>query len=238
MAAMLAFDAKYTLGVSIQVQHPGLGTLLLAQCNPAEGDTLQPSSNGGLLRAYANPQAQNTAFDLMAKTPGGYVIVTMEPTNFEQRYQSVIPLEGTSAADCMATYFKQSVQTPTLIKVLSNLDAENGTLEDDDWTRMGLLLKTLTTEEAVNPELTPEKLLTNLFAEDDLTLYEPCNPQFANDDPRPRMLAALAAMPKAELAELIQMGKITLTDQTTGNTVTFTAEELAHLQAEPTEKTH
>lgn len=227
-AALLAHDAKHTLAVSLQIQHAELGALIFAQC-----------SLSGTLKAYANPAAQATPFESYAKVPGGIFAVTMEPKELDQRYQSLIPLAHPTAAECLVDYFQNSVQTPTHFVVFGNhqralalmlqaLPAKE--LPEDDWTRLALLLKTLKAEEALDPTLTPQTLLERLFAEDDLTLYEAEHPAFAHDDPRPRMLAALASLPADELKDLITKAPITLTDNTSGQTVTFTAEELAHLQ--------
>lgn len=248
-AALLTFDAKYSMAVSLQIQHAGTGALLFAQCHPK--DDTNAVATGGSLRAYANTAAQHTPFKTLTQTEGGLFAVTMEPAHFEQRYQSLIPLTPPSAADCLATYFHQSVQTPTILKVFSNLETANGSAAalmlqalpseetpEDDWTRLTLLAKTLTEAEALDPALAPETLLSRLFAEDDLTLFTPVHPTFATDDPRPRMLAALASLPEAERADLIKQGTITLTDNTTGQSITFTAEDLAHLSPTDTTTKH
>lgn len=235
-AAMLAHDTKHTLAVSLQLQHAGLGVLMFAHCGLK-----------GEIKAYANPQAAQTPFAELGQTEGGIFAVTLEPEDLANRYQSLIPLTGASAAECLAYYFEHSVQTRTLFTVfatrrhamalmLQELPANSTEqkLTDDDWTRLGLLLKTITTEEALNFDSAPEDLLAKLFAEDDLSIFTAEHPEFAADDPRARMLAALSALPAEELAELRAQGNVTLTDKTTGQSVTFTAAELSHLQPNPT----
>lgn len=239
-AALLAHDTKHTLAVSLQLQHPQLGALAFANCSATRNET-------SVLKAYANEVAQNTPFGTITATEGGLFAVTLEPEDLTNRYQSLIPLTGSSAAECLAYYFEHSVQTPTILKVFT--DTENATalmlqalppsegqdpLPEDDWTRLQAVMATLEAPEALDPALTPETLLQRLFAEDDLSTFTPEHPTFATDDPRPRMLAALANLPAEELAELIALGTITLTDNTSGQAVTFTADELAHLQDTPT----
>ena len=239
-AALLAHDTKHTLAISLQLQHPDLGALIFAHC----GTTPDAPAT---LKAYANPAAQQTPFTTLAETPGGLFAITMEPADLSNRYQSLVPLTGTSAAESLAYYFEHSVQTPTLFVVFTTTEQATALmlqalppaegedpLSDDDWTRMKLLLQTLTPQEALDPSLPAETLLMRLFAEDDLSTYPPESPAFAADNPRPRMLAALANLPQEELAELIALGTITLTDNTTGQSVTFTASELSHLQDVPT----
>jgi molecular chaperone Hsp33 len=239
-AALLAHDTKHQLSVGLQIQHPELGVLLFAQCLAGEGQAAG-------LRAYANEAAQGTPFSTLVKTAGGIFAVTLENTQQEgQRYQSFVALNEPTAAACLANYFASSVQTPThlvvmakqdesgskagalMLQTLPNETLPNETLTDDDWQRLGMLLNTVKPEELLAEE-PAEDLLAKLFAEDDVSTFEPEHPQFAIDDPRPRMLAALSSLPPAELAELQRQPNVTLTDATSGVAVTFSAEEIAHL---------
>lgn len=238
-AALLAHDTKHTLAVSLQLQHPELGALAFANCST----TPQAAST---LKAYANETAQNTPFSTITSTDGGLFAVTLEPADLSNRYQSLIPLTGNSAAECLSYYFQHSVQTATLFTVFTNTESATAIMlqvlpaaegedpiAEDDWSRLNLLLSTLQAPEALDPDLAPETLLMRLFAEDDISTFEAESPAFAADDPRPRMLAALASLSPEELADIIAMETITLVDNTSGQSVTFTADELTHLQDMP-----
>ncbi len=230
-AALLAHDTKHQLTVGLQIQHPDLGVLLFAQCLAGQG-------RAAGLRAYANEAAQGTPFTSLVNQPGGLFAVTLEQGGEAgQRYQSFVGLTEPTAAACLANYFASSVQTPTHLVVHAAGDAAgaillqalpNETMSPDDWQRLGLLLETVQPPELL-ADTPPEDLLAKLFAEDDVSTFEPEFPQFAHDDPRPRMLAALASLPPAELAELQRQPSITLTDATSGQSITFRAEEIAHL---------
>ncbi len=230
-AALLAHDTKHQLTVGLQLQHPALGVLLFAQCLAGKGQAAG-------LRAYGNPAAQATPFAEIIQEPGGLFAVTLEQADGdEQRYQSFVALTHPTAAGCMANYFASSVQTPTHLVVLAEGNRAgalmvqalpNETMSEDDWQRLGLLLSTIKPAELLADDA-PESLLAKLFAEDDVSTFTPEYPQFAHDDPRPRMLAALASLPADELAELQRQPSVTLTDATSGVDVTFSAEEIAHL---------
>lgn len=234
-AALLAHDTKHQLTVGLQIQHADLGVLLFAQCLAA--NTTNNGQASGL-RAYANAAAQGTPFSSLVTQPGGLFAVTLEQGGGEgQRYQSFVALTEPTAAACLANYFASSVQTPTHLVVLAAgnragavlLQAlPNETMAEDDWQRLGLLLGTIQPEELL-ADTPPEDLLAKVFAEDDVSTFEPEFPQFAHDDPRPRMLAALASLPPAELAELQRQPSVTLTDATSGQSITFSAEDIAHL---------
>jgi molecular chaperone Hsp33 len=238
-AAMMAYDTKHTLNVGLQIQHPSLGALLFAQANQHNGTATE-------LRAYANPAARGTPFQSLTSQEGGMFVVTLENTaitaasQMDNRYQSFIPLTQPSAAACLEEYFANSVQTPTHLAVWAGQGAwaghaaalmlqslPNEPLPADDWQRLKLLLSTIQTYEIMKEN--QEILLAKVFAEDDISLFPAEHPVLAQPDPRARMLAALAALPAAELAEIRQQPTITLTDDTTGVSITFTAEELAHL---------
>jgi molecular chaperone Hsp33 len=236
LAALLVHDGGHELGVTLQIQHSPSGSLAFAGCTPA-----------GELKAYANPAAQSAAFSALAQ--GGQFAVTLEPLlangQAGERYQSLVELSGASPAVCLETYYSTSAQTPTrmvpatgvgpdgslsaavlLLQTLPGIEPE-ALAADDTWQRLTLLLSTVKPEELLHDA--PEVLLRKLFAEDDLTLYPAAAPTYAASNPRPRMLAALAGLPAAELAELLKQGTVTLTDQTTGQVVHFTPAELAHL---------
>jgi molecular chaperone Hsp33 len=238
-AALLAYDTKHELGVGLQIQHPELGVLLFAQCT---------AGAAGGLRAYANDAAQGTPFSTLTTQPGGLFAVTLETPvpagELPQRYQSFVALTEPTAAACLANYFAHSVQTAThLVVFAQNGDAAALMLQAlpgepipaDDWQRLSLLLNTLTPAEMLATSA-PEDVLAKLFAEDDISTYPPEHPSFAHDDPRPRMLAALASLPPAELAELQRQPSVTLTDATSGVSITFSAEEIAHLGEETPEQ--
>jgi molecular chaperone Hsp33 len=231
-AALLAYDTKHQLSVGLQIQHPDLGVLLFAQCAGGSGA-------GAGLRAYANEAARGTPFATLVKQQGGLFAVTLENPGAEadQRYQSFVALTEPTAAACLANYFASSVQTPTHLVVFASGNRAGALMlqalpheeaEGDDWQRLGLILNTLKAEELLADD-EPEELLAKLFAEDDVSTFEAEHPQFAHDDPRPRMLAALASLQPEELAELQRQPTVTMTDATSGVEVTFTAEEIAHL---------
>ena len=57
----------------------------------------------------------------------GRLAFTVDQGQHTQRYQGVVPLEGATLADCAHTYFRQSEQLPTGIKIAARRDATGGT---------------------------------------------------------------------------------------------------------------
>lgn len=234
LAALLTSESRKTpggaMGATLQVQHPGFGALMFAHCSPE-----------GVLKAYANPAATEVPFPqfaALAQGQSGIFAVTLESSTTGQRFQSLIPLTHPSIRRCVEAYYNEAVQTPTLLRVFSDsqgcgalflqkLPDQNTDAEADDWHRLTLLLETLKAEEILPGGTDSLTLIHQLFAEDDVEIYPEEPLSFQADNPRPRMLAALASIPPDELQSLLENGPLTLVDETSGREETFTEAELS-----------
>ncbi|MFY7745382.1 MAG: Hsp33 family molecular chaperone HslO [Erythrobacter sp.] len=147
----------------------------------------------GAVRGYADFDAERLAGlganpSLQALFGGGYLAVTFE-TEGRQRYQGIVPLEGDSLAEACESYFSQSEQIPTLIRVASRAgasgrmaagllvqhlpDGEEGRerlhvrLDHPDWEHVAVLAGTISHEELLDPALSLEAIAWRLFHEED-----------------------------------------------------------------------
>jgi molecular chaperone Hsp33 len=106
-----------------------------------------------------------------------------------QRYQGIVPLEGESMAAACETYFAQSEQVPTLIRVgvgdgaagcsvggllVQHLaEGEDGRerlhakMDHPEWEHVAVLGGSVRAEELVDPDLSLEALVWRLFHEED-----------------------------------------------------------------------
>lgn len=147
----------------------------------------------GELRGYvdfdearlADLGANPTLFALFGK---GYLAITFEPGT-GQRYQGIVPLEGDSLAEACETYFVQSEQIPTMLRLGLQTGAK-GTiaagmliqhlpegevgrerlhvrLDHPDWEHIAVLGSTLGHQELTANELSMEALVWRLFHEED-----------------------------------------------------------------------
>ncbi|MEM9029697.1 MAG: Hsp33 family molecular chaperone [Pseudomonadota bacterium] len=78
----------------------------------------------GELRGYANFDAEAVAnvdtgsgADHGALLGRGHLALTIDPGPAMDRYQGIVPLDGTSLSDAARTYFRQSEQLPTFIRL-------------------------------------------------------------------------------------------------------------------------
>ncbi len=176
----------------------GAGLTLQAQAKGGAVDLLVCDYNAGQLRGYlrADPDAILPDHgDLAAIFGEGHLAITLDPTDGNERYQGIVPLEGASLTEAVATYFRDSEQLPTLIKVgvigdsakgwvagglllqylprgeegRARLFAQDeGASEPADWQHMRTLAETVTHAELTDPALTVEALLWRLFHEEEV----------------------------------------------------------------------
>jgi len=194
LCAALATSLKYDGIFTLQIAGDGPIRLLVTDL-----------TTDGALRGYAQFDSWKLAVALGAgnsEAPDGYVpklfgrgrlTFTVDQGQHTQRYQGVVPLEGASLADCAHTYFRQSEQLPTGIKITTRRTVINGTAHwqsaalmvqqmpefeagrihvdreqrEDDWRRAVILMASATEAEMLDPGLPAETLLHRLFHQEE-----------------------------------------------------------------------
>lgn len=154
---------------------------------------------GGSLRGYAEYDAERLA-DLGANPSlsslfgEGYLAITFE-TGAGQRYQGIVPLEGDSLAEACESYFSQSEQIPTLIRVASKSDSKGGVaaglliqhladgeegrerlhvrMDHPDWEHVATMAGSISHVELLDRELSLEAMVWRLFHEETEVRIQP-----------------------------------------------------------------
>lgn len=125
----------------------------------------------------------------------GYLAITFDLAGTDGRYQGIVPLEGNTLAEACETYFAQSEQVPTLIKVavksgangchaagllVQHLpDGEEGRerlharLDHPHWEHVAIMAGSVRHEELLDPALSAEGLVWRLFHEEDVVKVQP-----------------------------------------------------------------
>lgn len=127
----------------------------------------------------------------------GALAITIEPKLGGKTYQGIVELSPEGIAPSAETYFAQSEQLPTVIRLaaaplyvagdpkahwraggimlqMTPESAKQGIAsKSDDWDRLSLLLKTVEDLELVDTTLAPETLLWRLFHEDEVRVHPP-----------------------------------------------------------------
>ena len=148
---------------------------------------------GGELRGYADFDDDRLASlganpTLPALFGDSYLAITFE-TGQGQRYQGIVPLEGDNLAEACESYFSQSEQVPTLIRIASSAngegkvaaglliqhlaDGEEGRerlhvrMDHPDWEHVATMAHTISHKELLDPDLSLEGIAWRLFHEED-----------------------------------------------------------------------
>jgi molecular chaperone Hsp33 len=127
----------------------------------------------------------------------GALAITIEPKLGGKTYQGIVELSPDGIGASAETYFAQSEQLPTVIRLaaaplyvagdplphwragglmlqMTPEAAKHGNdSRSDDWDRLSLLLKTVEDIELVDTSLAPETLLWRLFHEDEVRVAPP-----------------------------------------------------------------
>jgi molecular chaperone Hsp33 len=153
------------------------------------------------VRGYARLDAERFAalqakeFDKLAGK--GALAITIEPKRGGQTYQGIVELSPSGISASAETYFAQSEQLPTVIRLAAaplyvagdkqphwragglmlqmtpEAAKQGAESRSDDWERLSLLLKTVEDLELVDTTLAPETLLWRLFHEDEVRVQPP-----------------------------------------------------------------
>jgi len=148
----------------------------------------------GELRGYirhdperlANAGPSPSLFALFGK---GYLAVTFDHPVMKERYQGIVPLEGDSLAEAAQSFFAQSEQIPSLVRLAADKrdghwvaggllfqhlpEGEEGRerlhtrLDHPDWPHIAVLAGSVKPGELIDPELALDDLLWRLFHEED-----------------------------------------------------------------------
>lgn len=174
-----------------------------AQTESGVIDLLVCDYRGGELRGYARFDSERLAGlgvnpSLYALFGQGYLAMTFDLATTGQRYQGIVPLEGSSLAEACQSYFAQSEQVPTLIRVGVRADGqgcvaggllvqhlaegEEGRerlhvqLDHPEWEHVAALAGSTRHDELVDPDLSLEALVWRLFHDEDLIRVEAGSP--------------------------------------------------------------
>jgi molecular chaperone Hsp33 len=170
-----------------------------AQTEAGVVDLLVCDYRAGELRGYVRHDAERLATlganpSLMALFGQGFLAITLDDAETKQRYQGIVPLEGTSLAAACQSYFAQSEQLPTLIRtgvrwdghhciaggllVQHLAEGEQGRerlhvrMDHPEWEHVAVLAGSTRHEELVDSNLSLESLVWRLFHEESVVRTE------------------------------------------------------------------
>ncbi|KTE24526.1 MULTISPECIES: Hsp33 family molecular chaperone HslO [unclassified Sphingopyxis] len=193
---LLAEALALTVLLGSTLKDEGSQLTLQAQTGGGPIELLVCDYRGGELRGYLKFDAERlvgvgadpTLFALFGE---GFLAITFDQAVTGERYQGIVPLEGSSIGDAAEHYFEQSEQIPSLIKLAARHDAEAGCLagglllqhlpegevgrdrlhvrhDHPEWEHAKTIAATLKDEELTDPATSLETLAWRLFHEDEV----------------------------------------------------------------------
>ena len=214
-AALLLSDTiKFEGRLTLQANGKGNVRLLMAE-----------ATHEGAVRGIAQLEeaAPGNAFkgkslrELLSddKLSGGTLTVTVEARGRE-RYQSIVPLQGDTLAECLESYFQQSEQLNTFIKLSGDSTQATGMLiqqlpvqveqdlaqRADRWQTIQILAGTITGAELMADANTV--LLQHLFVDENIQMFGETPVRFQCSCSEQRMAGALVSLGELELTSLFK----------------------------------
>ena len=157
-------------------------------------DLLVCDYKGGELRGYVRHDADRlaeagphpTLFSLFGK---GYLAITFDQPATDERYQGIVPLEGEGLGEAAQSYFSQSEQIPSIVRLAVKKDdkgwvagglmfqhlpeGEEGRdrlhtrLDHPEWPHVAVLVGSVKAEELTNRDLPLDDLVWRLLHEEE-----------------------------------------------------------------------
>ncbi len=225
LSALLGTALKLDGRLTVQTKSDGPLDLAAADYYGGEGRGVR-----GYARLDADRFAALKNPDFAALAGKGSLAITIEPQRGGQTYQGIVGLSPEGLAASAESYFTQSEQLPTVIRLaaaplykagekqphwqaaglmlqMTPESAKPGAAPEeaqtsDDWQRLSLILKTVEDLELLDTELAPERVLWRLFHEDEVRVQQPLPIAFRCDCDAARIVTVLKSYAPEERASL------------------------------------
>jgi molecular chaperone Hsp33 len=192
------------------------------------------------LSAFSKKEVGEGSDNHLAQLLGkGYMAFTVDHGLKADRYQGIVELKGHSLVDAVQHYFNQSEQIDTGIKLavgqrdgvwrsggimLQHMPEDGGiegaekgvktstsNLDEDDWRRAMIFMGSCTEDEMLAPDLNSHVILTRLFHEEGVRVFDPIKLQHNCRCSIDRVENVLLTMSKEDRDDMVVDGDITMT---------------------------
>lgn len=177
-SALLSATLKMEGTMVLQLQSKGALKLLVVECS----STLEMRATAKWDETRIDEIANGTFLNLVKN---GRFVITLDPKEGEA-YQGIVAIEGETIAEMLQHYMLRSQQIDTSLWLHCDAETASGMLlqklpeqlelDADAWNRLNILANTITNDELQT--LAPEQLLTRLFVEEDIRLFEAKSTKF------------------------------------------------------------
>jgi molecular chaperone Hsp33 len=192
IARILSEALTLTALLGSMLKDAGGQLTMQAQTESGIIDLLVCDYRGGELRGYIRFDRERLSEvpslpSLFALFGRGYLAITFDQEVSGERYQGIVPLEGSSLADAAQSFFSQSEQIPSLVRLAVNdtghiaggllvqhlPEGEEGRerlhtrLDHPEWEHVRILAETIKSNELVADALPLADVLWRLFHEEE-----------------------------------------------------------------------
>jgi len=241
-ATLLAATIKFAGNLILQIHGDGPVQLLVVECRPDLAFRATAK-----LRADARIEAGAGWHELVNADGRGRCAITLDPGKSPaglQRYQGIVPLQGSSVAEALQAYLLQSEQIESRLWLAADGRAASGMLlqrvahpssgggeEDEDaWRRTTTLSDTVSAAELL--ATAAEDVVHRLFWQEPLERYAPMTPRFACSCSRGRTGRMLVTLGRAEVDSILtEQGSVHVTCEFCNAQYSFDAVDVGQLFA-------
>jgi molecular chaperone Hsp33 len=194
LETLLAEALVLTALLGSLLKDPGGQLTIQAQTERGAVDLLVCDYKGGELRGYIRHDPERlaeagphpTLFALFGK---GYLAITFDQPATDERYQGIVPLEGEGLGQAAQSYFSQSEQIPSIVRLATRKDADGWVagglmfqhlpegeegrerlhtrLDHPEWPHVAVLAGSVKPEELTDRALPLDELMWRLFHEEE-----------------------------------------------------------------------
>ena len=196
LTGMLGSIMKFNGIVTIQTKSGGPIPMMVADFERREDGI-------GRLRGYADIDqkklsvfGENPSFEGLIGSKSGYMALTIDQGAEMERYQGIVELKGETLSDVARSYFVNSEQTPTEIRLSCDKDTVTGHWRaggimvqhlargetgqerildretKEEWNRASILMSSVKNDELIDPQLDLDQLLFRLYHEDGVRVFD------------------------------------------------------------------
>ena len=246
VAAMIGSNFKQPGRLTFQAQGQGALSLLVVDCEEVGGQLLLR----GMARcAEELAQTPQSLRDLLGE---GHLLFSLHGDAAEPPYQSFVALEGHSIAEIFEGFMSQSAQQPARLWLFADETLATGLFlqtlpprplaegavppDADGWNRVQQLAATL---RAGDLHLPVHTLLSRLFAEETLRVFDPCPVTYYCPRDEGKVRAMLTSLGREEVAAILaEQGEILIRDEICNHEYRFGQHILDELFSPPGQALH
>ena len=213
-SALLSATLKMDGALVLQLQSKGALKLLVVECS----SELHMRATAKWDETFNDEINAYSFVDLVKQ---GQFVITLDPSEGEA-YQGIVPIEGETIAEMLQNYMLRSQQIDTslwlhcdgesacglLLQKLPSTAENDHFVEDiDAWNRMNILANTVTIDELKN--LSPDALLSRLFSEENVRLFDAKATQFRCSCSKTKVGNMLRLLGADEVNDILsELGKV------------------------------